>query len=236
MAARSGAARPGADGQNGAMTDAPVIGRSPMALVVGGAVLVAAASGLGVWILVRGNDPFVIDAWWDTVLGDAPGMLPTAFAHTMNWLGGGWFALVGLPILVCAALLLLRRPWGAACFVVAEIMSAGAVQVLKQVFGRERPEGILVLSDYGSYPSGHVANATTIVVVAFALFPRLAVAIVGAAWVLLMALSRTQLHAHWLSDTLGGVLIGTGAALLVVAAFSVPLRREEHRHRHPARR
>ncbi|MBN9188854.1 MAG: phosphatase PAP2 family protein, partial [Microbacterium sp.] len=89
-----------------------------------------------------------------------------------------------------------------------------------------RPENIIVISDFGSFPSGHVANAATIAAVAFVLFPRVWTAVAGAAWVVLMAFSRTYLHAHWLSDTLGGALIGCGAALLVAAAFSGPLLRE----------
>jgi membrane-associated phospholipid phosphatase len=63
-------------------------------------------------------------------------------------------------------------------------------------------------------------------VAAFVIFPRVWVAIVGGAWVLLMAFSRTYLHAHWLSDTFGGALIGAGAALLVAAVFAVPMARE----------
>ena len=98
--------------------------------------------------------------------------------------------------------------------------------MLKHLFGRARPEDIIVFSDFGSFPSGHVANAATIATVAFVLFPRLWVAIVGVAWVLLMALSRTVLHAHWLSDTLGGALIGAGVVLIVAGIFAPLLRRE----------
>jgi undecaprenyl-diphosphatase len=71
-----------------------------------------------------------------------------------------------------------------------------------------------------------VANAATIAVAATVIFPRLWVGLVGAAWVLLMAFSRTYLHAHWLSDTVGGAMIGAGAALLVAAAFALPMARE----------
>ena len=58
------------------------------------------------------------------------------------------------------------------------------------------------------------------------LFPRLWVLIVGIAYVLLMALSRTALHAHWLSDTIGGALIGVGVVLLIAGAFAPLLARE----------
>ena len=75
----------------------------------------------------------------------------------------------------------MKRPWSAAFFLTAELASAGAVQVLKHLFGRARPEDIIVISDYGSFPSGHVANAATIATVACILFPRLWVLIVGAA-------------------------------------------------------
>ena len=133
------------------------------------------------------------------------------FSQVMNWIGGGWFGTLAVPLGGAVALILLKRPWSAAYFLAAEAVSVAMVQVLKHLFGRVRPEDIIVVSDYGSYPSGHVANAATIAAAAVVLFPRLWVVIVGAAWVLLMALSRTYLHAHWLSDTIGGTLIGVGS-------------------------
>jgi undecaprenyl-diphosphatase len=134
-----------------------------------------------------------------------------------------------VPIGGALVLVLLRRPWAAVYFVAAEAVSAGGVQVLKHLFGRVRPEDIVVIADYGSYPSGHVANAATIAVAAYVIFPRVWVAIVGGVWIILMAFSRTYLHAHWLSDTVGGALIGAGTALLVAAAFAVPMAREREK-------
>ena len=88
---------------------------------------------------------------------------------------------------------------------------------------------MIVVSDHGSFPSGHTANAATLAVIAVVLAPRVWVALVGAAWVFAMAFSRTQVHAHWLSDTVGGALVGAGFALLVAAAFTPRLTRESER-------
>jgi undecaprenyl-diphosphatase len=194
-------------------------------LIVGGS-LVGLACLLGFWVFVRGEEPFAIDVWWNTFVAELWGPVLAAIAHAMDWIGGGWRSVLLIPIAGALALVLIRRPWAAAYFIAAEAVSALGVQVLKQTFGRVRPEDIIVVSDYGSYPSGHVANAATIAICAVVIFPRLWVALVGAGWVLLMAFSRTFLHAHWLSDTIGGAMIGAGTALLVAAAFAVPMTKE----------
>lgn len=194
--------------------------------LVAGIVLVALAAGLGAWIFARGNEPFDIDADWNILLATWSWPVATGISQFMNFVGGGWFSIYVVPLGGALLLLILRRPWGAAFLIVAEAVSAGGVQVLKQTFGRARPEDIVVISDYGSFPSGHAANAATVATIAVVLFPRLWVLIAGVVWVLVMAFSRTYLHAHWLSDTLGGALIGIGMTLLAAAAFAVPLARE----------
>lgn len=100
-------------------------------------------------------------------------------------------------------LLAVRRPWAGAFFLLASAASAGVVQLIKSAVARERPADILVHSDFGSFPSGHTANAATMAVAFMILWPRVWVIVAGIVWTLLMAFSRTVLHAHWLSDTIG---------------------------------
>ena len=197
-------------------------------LIVGGSLTVVACL-LGWWVFSRGDEPFAIDLGWNALVAAMFNPAFSAFSYFMDWIGGGWAAILVVPIGGALVLVLLRRPWAAVYFVAAEAVSAGGVQVLKHLFGRVRPEDIVVIADYGSYPSGHVANAATIAVAAYVIFPRVWVAIVGGVWIILMAFSRTYLHAHWLSDTVGGALIGAGTALLVAAVFAVPMAREREK-------
>lgn len=196
-------------------------------LLLTGLALVMAACGLGALIFFR-DEPFGIDEEWNALLVNTDFPLLTGFSQVMNFLGAGWFSVLVVPIAVALALILIKRPWSAAFFLVAQAASAGAVQVLKHLFGRARPEEIIVISDFGSFPSGHVANAATLAAVAFILFPRLFVAIIGAVYVILMAISRTAVHAHWLTDTIGGALIGVGTVLIVAGIFAPLLIRERH--------
>ncbi|MFJ4038518.1 phosphatase PAP2 family protein [Microbacterium sp. NPDC090007] len=194
-----------------------------------GIVLIALASALGAWVYARGPSPFAIDVWWNQLFAAAPSEPLYVFALVMDQVGGHLTAVLIVPVLGAVALFVSRRRWSALYFLSASVGSALLVQVLKQTFGRARPEDILVLSDFGSFPSGHTANAATIAVVAGVLFPRAWVRVVGAAWVILMAFSRTYLHAHWLSDTVGGALVGAGAALVLAAVFSRLRARDEDR-------
>ena len=222
-------------GQNGAMTDQRTAGVRPITgYLISGLVLIALSCALGFWVFTHGDPPFAIDVWWNGAVAEISTPVLTGFSQFMNWVGAGWFGVLVVPIGGAIALVLLRRPWAGAYFLAAEAISAGGVQILKHLFGRVRPEDIIVVSDYGSYPSGHVANAATLAVAAAVIFPRVWVMIVGGAWVVLMAFSRTYLHAHWLSDTVGGALLGAGAALLVAAVFAVPMAKEKARVREKA--
>jgi undecaprenyl-diphosphatase len=201
-------------------------------LVSAFAVLVVAVL-IGAVVMLRGaGNPLGLDTeWMDEILEHRSPVWEVP-SLAMNYLGGGVIGVFIVPIAIIVALCLFRRFWAAAFFAAATILSAGLVQLLKGIFGRARPEQILVHADFGSFPSGHVANATTMAVVLAIILRRTWVWVAGVVYVILMLLSRTYLGAHWLSDTVGGLLLGAGVAVIVWAPIANRLYREnERRHR-----
>ena len=152
-------------------------------------------------------------------------------ALVFNVIGAGVIGVFVVPLGVAAVLLLRRRPWAALYWVASCALSAGVVQVIKHTFGRARPEEILVVSDYGSFPSGHTANAATLAVVLGVILRRAWVWIAGVVYTVAMLLSRTYLGAHWLTDTVGGLLIGAGVAVVLWAPVAHRLLAEQERVR-----
>lgn len=178
--------------------------------------LVVAAVALGAFVTMPGPDlPSALDTGWNTLMISIQTPVLVGFGMVMNVAGGTWVATYLIPLVILAALLIARR-WRAAVFVlVALLASVAMVQLLKSLFGRARPGEMLVTSDFGSFPSGHTANAATMAVLAVLLFPRLWVLLLGVLWTLAMAFSRTLLSVHWLTDTIGGMLVGAGTVLIV---------------------
>lgn len=194
-----------------------------------GLVAVALAIALGSLIFLRENAPLLLDDEWmrEMVENRAAWLDVPAFA--LSWIGGGWFAKIFVPLATILVLVFVKRRWAAFYYAVAALLSVVLVQVLKALFDRPRPEDILVVADLGSFPSGHVANAATIAVSLALIFGRTWVWFAGVAYIMAMALSRTYLGAHWLSDTIGGAMVGAGIAVIVWAPFASRLIRERKR-------
>ena len=153
----------------------------------------------------------------------------------LNVLGGG---IVTIPLrIVAVALLAHRRRWRAfGAFTLTWASSEIVLAVLKWWFHRGRPlDGPLVETVGYSFPSGHaVAAAATAVALVFAFLPagptRRHWEWIAVGFAFLMAVSRVYLRAHWLSDVVAGVLLGTGIAIFWAAAVT------EYRDRWHARR
>lgn len=99
---------------------------------------------------------------------------------------------------------------------IGSLVAAGAaVQVLKHLAGRPRPRmdlpaweyfGPTLSSDLHSFPSGHAATSFALAGLIAARYPRLALPLYLAA--ALVCLGRVAGGSHYLSDVLGGALLG----------------------------
>src|SRR5438034_4832893 len=178
------------------------------------------------------------DAWMRIMISNRSGPV-TACAKFLNVLG---LVYVTLPVRIVIAgfLALRRRWWHLTAFALAIAMSEILIGTLKGIYDRARPLGSLVATSGASFPSGHsIAASVTVVAAVIALIPpgrRRAVWGAGAvAFSVLMALSRAYLAAHWLSDAIAGVLLGTSCALLAALVVGALQRRwRGHHPSHPA--
>lgn len=193
-------------------------------IVYAGVVALVLTVGLGLLVALR--DTVGLDEEWMTEVLEWRGPVGESVSLVFDFLGGGWFAILVVPIGVAIAFVLVRRPWSALDFVLASAFAALLCQALKALFGRARPEEILVPLENGSFPSGHATNAAVIAVSLGLLLRRAWVWVLGMLYLVAMAFSRTYLGAHWLTDTLGGALLGAGVALLVWCLLLPKLRLE----------
>jgi len=157
------------------------------------------------------------DAWLRLMISGRDPPL-TAIAKVFNLLG---LVYVTLPVRIAVAgfLALRRRWWHLAAFTAAIVMSEVLIGLLKGIYGRARPPGSLVATSGASFPSGHaVAASVTVVAAVIALVPagrrRAWWGLAAVAFSILMGLSRAYLGAHWLSDAVAGILLGTSCPLL----------------------
>jgi membrane-associated phospholipid phosphatase len=146
----------------------------------------------------------------------------TAVAKVFNVLG---LVYVTLPVRLALAgyLAFRRRWWHLAAFAAAVLLSEILIGPVKGIYDRPRPPGSLVATSGASFPSGHaIAASVTVFAAVIALVPpgrrRVVWGAAAAVFAILMAASRAYLGAHWLSDAIAGLLLGTTCALLAAVA------------------
>ena len=186
--------------------------------------MLAVAGLLAVVVAADATDPPFLqgldDAWrvrvlawpdWTHRIGEA-----------LEGLGAG-LVMVPLRIAVAGWLAFRRRRWDLAAWLLAWAAADLLTFVLKPGLGRERPTATDPQNPLTSFPSAHAKTAAQVAIGLVLIGtspwrgrgPAYAVAV---AYIVLMALSRTVVDHHWLSDVVAGSLLGAAAAVGVSAA------------------
>ena len=203
----------------------------PRGLLIGGLIALAVFAAFAIHVAFDLEHPStqpLDDAWRRLVGSDhgpETGILPMFFQELGQVLGAIIFGLI-IPIALFAT-----RRWRSALFILAGFFGSSLVsQLVKNLVHRPRPAedldnglfGPLFSVDHGSLPSGHSVTVGFIVIGVAALIPPARRWIwwifatflaVGMVW------QRTLINAHWLSDTIVGLVAGAGVAAILWWAF-----------------
>jgi len=130
------------------------------------------------------------------------------------------FALLALIIYVMDASLDGRVSEPVASFIVALILSMILTALIKAYVAAPRPHepsayfgllGNLINADYFAFPSGHTVRVTVLSYYVLSVFPqsrRKKVSYLVLIYAGAVMVSRLLLQVHWLSDIIGGIIVG----------------------------
>ncbi len=192
---------------------------SVRAVVAGSIAILLCVAGGGV-IGLLGNRPLPLDLAWFAFSNDTRTPVIEAVSRFLNVAGAQVVVGVLVPVVAAVVLSLRGRAWSALAVLLCGISSAPVVNLIKSVLERPRPGDQLMSVSLSAYPSGHVANLTAVLVVLALVLAWRWFSVTVVALVTAMALSRTYLNVHWITDDIGGILLGTGLALVAWGAFA----------------
>ena len=159
---------------------------------------------------VRFNALLDLDRRWTTRLriAERPGLART-LAILLAHSGDSWFWGAALAVVWWTGSNLWK--WRVSVMLLAIVATAVVVMALKVAVRRRRPAGewgrLYRATDPHSFPSGHAARMMMLGIVALHVGP-LWLAAALALWAPLVALARVAMGVHYLSDVVGGAVLG----------------------------
>lgn len=201
-----------------------------LALVVPGALLAVAAhllplSPVDVALTAEVQERRAVDVLL------TPLMLGVSLPGDYPWAG----LLVGLACVIS----LLRRRWRESALILSTVTGDGMALIVKALVQRPRPSpdlvGVYEQLQHYSFPSGHVVHYVVFFGAVSYLacealrslpsmrkevrVPLVAIVVVFSMLVMLIGISRVYLGAHWMTDVVGGYLLGGAWLLGLLAAY-----------------
>jgi len=149
-------------------------------------------------------------------VAERPGFIRSC-AAVLAHSGDSWFWFAGLAVLWLLGNVFWKH-W-ALTILVSILILAAVVLAIKFTIRRRRPEGewgaIYRSTDPHSFPSGHAARVLLIAVLASGMGPGWLVLVLWI-WAPLVALARTAMGLHYLSDVLAGGVLGVLAGAVAL--------------------
>ncbi len=211
------------------ITDRPTPTLPARILTRGGPTAAIFLTGFMVLASLEGHRPSSIDLTAARELGVGKGTDWFQAGRVISFVGSGPVVAV-LALAFAVAILWQTREMFLAAAAPVAAATAGVVEVItKQLVQRPRPRTSVLTGASGySFPSGHTTGFTALVVAVigvvillglgrrYGLLWRLGAVVVA----LSVATSRVVLGAHWLTDVIGGLLLGAavGMGVTIIAA------------------
>lgn len=119
-------------------------------------------------------------------------------------------------LIIIGILFYKKRKMEGISLVVLTLISAGLLELIKEIVQRPRPLDALLIDTSSSFPSGHALMAVVFFGTLFYLFEhhlkssktKVSLTVLATLVVLIISLSRIYLNVHWISDVLGSFMLG----------------------------
>ncbi|KQR91830.1 hypothetical protein ASG01_12545 [Chryseobacterium sp. Leaf180] len=171
-------------------------------------------------IFVAQSAPMSFDLLVSSELQENQNRILDLAMRAISWLGTLWVA--GTMVAAISILFLISGYRREAVFMFSTLLSGGLTYVLKIMVNRPRPTqdliNVLEQAHYQSFPSGHVLFYTaffgSLMIIAvtskiLSVKTQVIITVSCLAMIVLCAVSRIYLGAHWFTDVIAGFCAGT---------------------------